>query len=112
MLLFFAPLPVAIALATPGASFLSTGALALRLLAKAFLPLIGLTLTAITILALAHYAAGLLGSLAPSHLPGLAFHLLIAFSLAFLHIWLFLTSALLLLRLGRPLSTPEPRPHA
>jgi len=112
MLLFFAPLPVAIALATPEASFLSTGAHALRLLARAFLPLIGLALTAITILALAHYAAGLLGSLLPTHLPGSAFHLLIAFSLAFLHIWLFLTSALLLLRLGRPLITPEPRPHA
>ena len=57
-------------------------------------------------------AAGLLGSLIPYELPGSAFHLLIAFSLAFLHIWLFLTAALLLLRLGRTLIPPDPRPTA
>jgi hypothetical protein len=112
MLIFFAPLPVAVALATPEASFFQTGAHALRLLARSFLPLVGLTITAIAILALAHYAAGLLGSLLPYELPGSAFHLLIAFSLAFLHIWLFLTAALLLLRLGRTLIPPDPRPTA
>jgi hypothetical protein len=105
MLVFFAPLPVAAALSRPSASFLQTGALAIRLLGRAFLPLLGLAITAIAILALTHYAAGLIGTLLiPWHVLSLAFQVLIAFSLAFVHIWLFLAASLLLLRLGRTLS--------
>ena len=116
MLLFFAPLPVTVSLALPGAGFFKTGAHALRLLTRAILPLLGIAATAITILALTHYAVGLLSSLL-IHWPliGRAFQIMAAFSLAFVHIWLFLAAAFLLLHLGRSTAlpdTPPTRPHA
>jgi hypothetical protein len=102
MLLFFAPLPVAAALFPANAGFLQTGAFSLRLLGRAFLPLISLAISAIAILALTHYAAGLLNSrLIPWPLIDTAFQFVTAFSLAFVHIWLFLAAALLQLSLGK-----------
>jgi hypothetical protein len=102
MLLFFAPLPVAAALFPANAGFLQTGAFSLRLLGRTFLPLISLAISAIAILALTHYAAGLLNSrLIPWPLIDTAFQFVTAFSLAFVHIWLFLAAALLQLSLGK-----------
>lgn len=116
MLLFFAPLPAAAALSPSPTGFLQTGGFSLRLLGRAFLPLFGLAISAVAILALAHYAAGMLNTLLiPWQLVRIAFQVLAAFSLAFVHIWLFLAAALLLLHLGKNalLSDHLPnRPHA
>ncbi len=109
-LLFFSGLPVAVALAAPGSSFLQAGAEGLRLLWRGLAALLGLALTSVVILALAGYADGVVAALCPD-IPLL--HWLVAavsaFALAFIHIWLFLAAALSLLRSHLPaLSDPPP----
>lgn len=98
-LLVFSALPAAVALAEPGDTFLQSGAASLRLLARALAPLFGIGLTAVVILALAAYSAGVAASLPLTALPiRLAVAAASSFALAFIHIWLFLTAALTLLR--------------
>jgi hypothetical protein len=108
-LLVFAALPVAIALAAPGNSFFRAGGESLRLLWRSLLPLLGLALTAVVILALAAYADGVAATLsigAPA--LRLALDTACAFALAFIHIWLFLAAALTLLRHLPPAPSDSP----
>ncbi len=111
-LLVFAALPVAVALADPGSSFFRAGGESLRRLGRALLPLLGVGLTAVVILALAAYADGVAATL-PVGAPALrlALDTACAFALAFIHIWLFLAAALTLLKpFPTALSDSSPSP--
>lgn len=108
-LLFFSPLPVAIAAAPAGARFLAIGGNALRLLSRCWLALIGLALTGSALLLLIHYAEGLLrSSIQHWTLLYRLFEALHSFALALLHNWLFLTVALMMLRRAKaPITVPS-----
>ena len=110
-LLVFAALPVAVALADPGSSFFHAGGESLRRLGRSLLPLLGVGLTAVVILALAAYADGIAATLnIGSPALRLALDAACAFALAFIHIWLFLAAALTLLRPVPPAPSDSPPP--
>ncbi len=98
-LLVFSALPVAIALTMPGGDFFQAGAHGLRLLGRSLAPWFGIGLTAVVILALALYADGVATTI-PLTAPAVRFAVaaVSSFALAFIHIWLFLAVALMLLR--------------
>lgn len=98
-LLFFSPLPIAVATVAPGSGFFHVGGNALRLLGRCWLALIGLAITGAALLTLMGYAEGVLRSLVePWTLLYRLFESLHSFALALLHNWLFLTVALMMLR--------------
>lgn len=95
----FAPLPIAMA-ARPG-PLLRQGAWAMRILLRAWLPLLGLTITAGAILMLLVYSGEILRELLGNNpLMGKAFASLRALVLATVHSWLFLASVFTLIRHG------------
>ncbi len=103
LLLLFSALPVAVA-AVSG-SFWQQGAAALRILLRAAVPLLLLSITALAIFILANYAAEM-GRAMCADLPLWRMILLplSALVLAMLDCWLLLTALLLMLRLGFPRS--------
>ena len=101
-LLFFAPLPIAVAV-SDGASFLQCGGAALRALLRTLLPVAGHAVSSITVLALTHYALALSLSLfAGEEWSHLALAAVRAFVLATILNWLFLAGVLIVLRHGFP----------
>jgi len=110
MLVFFAPLPVAVAI-THRTQFTQIGAQALGMLRQSVLALLGLGLTACAILALLLYANGILAELLrPWTQVSATFAVFRAFSLAMIHNWLFLTAVLVLLRRALDSSATDPIP--
>jgi len=103
LLLVFAALPVAVA-AVPG-HFGHQGAVALRILLRAALPLLLFGITAMSVLILSLYASALGRALVADSAPLRAIMLpLDALVLAMLDCWLLLSALLLMLRLGFPRS--------
>ena len=103
LVLVFAALPLAVA-AVPG-HFLHQGAVALRILFRALLPLLALTITALAFQILAQYASAMAYALsADSPLWRMIVLPLNALVLAMLDCWLLLTALLLMLRFGFPRS--------
>lgn len=103
LLLLFAALPVAVA-AVPG-TFWQQGAAALRLLLRAAVPLLLLTITALALFIVAQYTAEMGRALcADAPILRMIELPLSALVLAMLDCWLLLTALLLMLRLGFPRS--------
>lgn len=99
-LLFFAPLPIAVA-ASDGGSFLHCGGAALRALFRSLLPLLGHGTSCLVVLALAHYALAVTDAmLAGESWQPLATAAARAFVLATILNWLFLAGVLIVLRYG------------
>jgi len=98
-MLFFAPLPIAVAVDTEG-SLPEIGAQALRLMGRAFWALLGLGITCMVLLMLLRYTAGTLSALSAGQGTPvvIAVDVVIAFSLATVHNWLFLAVSLSLLQ--------------
>ena len=98
-MLFFAPLPIAVGVDTEG-SLPEIGAQALRLMGRAFWALLGLGITCMVLLMLLRYTAGTLSALAAGQGTPvvIAVDVVIAFSLATVHNWLFLAVSLSLLQ--------------
>lgn len=99
ILTVFSMFPMAIAVVPAGRDGLTTGGLALRLLGRSWLSVLGLTVTGITFLTLVLFSSDLIQTLyQPAFATGLAHDFFRAFVLAFLRNWLFLSAALLLMR--------------
>jgi hypothetical protein len=112
-LLFFSPLPIAVAAATPGCRFYLVGGQALHLLGRCWLALLGLALTGTALLTLMRYAEGVLRSLLQEWtLLYRLFETFHSFALALLHNWLFLTVALMMLHRFKSLSESPPLPSS
>jgi len=102
-LLIFAALPLAVASAS--GPFWQQGAVALKILVRSLLPLLGIVFTAFTIILLARYASAMAHALAADSLLGRAVVLpLDALVLAMLDCWLLLAALLIMLRHGFPRS--------
>ncbi len=103
LLLIFAALPLAVA-AVPG-HFFHQGAVALRILLRALLPLLALAITALAFQILAHYTSAMAHALsADSSLWRMIVLPLDALVLAMLDCWLLLAALLIMLRHGFPRS--------
>lgn len=103
LLLVFSALPVAVG-AVPG-PFWQQGAAALRILLRAAVPLLLLSITALAIFILASYAAAMARAWCAESAPWCMILLpLSALVLAMLDCWLLLTALLIMLRLGFPRS--------
>lgn len=103
LLLLFAALPVAVA-AVPG-PFWHQGAAALRILWRAVVPLLLLSITALAVFILAQYTSAMgLAACAGSQFWRMIILPLSALVLAMLDCWLLLAALLLMLRLGFPRS--------
>lgn len=101
LLLVFACLPLAVATVT--GHFFHQGAVALRILFRAVLPLLMLGVTSLFIFILAHYASAMAGALClDAPLLRLILKPVNALVLAMLDSWLLLTTLLLMLRHGFP----------
>lgn len=102
-LLLFAALPLAVA--SVSGAFWQQGAVALKILLRALLPLAGIAVTAFAIMLLARYASAMAHALVADSLFGRVVVLpLDALVLAMLDCWLLLTSLLIMLRHGFPRS--------
>jgi len=106
-LLFLAPLPLAIAWSTKG--FLQAGDTLLRWWRMAGVSLFGYALTALAILTLVQYTTRTAAEVVPADWLS-ARQVMGSLMTAVVHVWLFITSALLLLRseLSRPAVPLEP----
>lgn len=102
-LLLLAALPLAVA--SVSGAFWQQGAVALKILLRSLLPLLGLVFTAFTIILLARYASAMAHALVADSLLGRVVVLpLDALVLAMLDCWLLLTALLIMLRHGFPRS--------
>lgn len=102
-LLVFSALPVAVGAAADG--FFEQGAVALRMVFRAVVPLLLLGITALAVLVLAAYASSMARALClDAPMLRLLVKPLNALGLAMLDSWLLLTFLLLMLRLGSPRS--------
>ena len=111
-LLFLAPLPLAAA--TEGVDFFRAGASSLRWWRRSWFPMVLFSLTALPLLTLLEYCLAMLPTLLPDSQILLRVHLASTLT-ATVHVWLFVSAALLLLRGGyvpagdADASTPTPR---
>jgi hypothetical protein len=98
MLLFFAPLPVAIA--SSRGDFLHVGGFALRGLWRCWLPLLGWVLTAVVVLCMARYALEVFRMQFEFGPYGAGVAVVSALLTSFLHTWLLVSAMLVLYRNG------------
>ena len=100
MLLFFAPLPVAVAASKD--DFLNGGGMALRSLWRCWLPLLGWVLTAVVVLCMARYASEVFRVQFEQGRFRAGAVVTSAVLTAFLHTWLLVSAMLVLYRKGFP----------
>lgn len=100
-LMLFAALPPAVAVSSGKLAFWHCGAAALKALLRCLLPLAGFLITALAVMMLGRYTAGMAAALCPAE--GWALPLVrggCALALAMLHGWLCLTALFIMLRHG------------
>jgi len=98
-LLFFAPLPVAVA--RVGGPFAHQGGCAMRALTRSLGPMLAILLTAVAVLMLVHYMIALTAHAVTDHAVATMIFLPVhALVLATVHNWLFLAAVFTLLRHG------------
>ena len=113
LLVLFAALPLAVAVSAGRSRFWHAGAVALKVLGRGLLVLITLGITAVALLALAHYTADMgLALTAETGLWRGVAGVLRALVLAMLHGWLCLAALLAMLRHGFPSSSPDDKSPA